>query len=238
MAASAPKTGLWMAPSPPNAGLKMVAWAANASLKSADIGLEDLEIEGLDPRQGLVLTGGTLERYVAVLELYRRDAEKRIDILSNYPIDSNLTYFITQVHALKSASASVGAPELSRLAMELEKAGDQGDLEFIQANLGAFLEKLAATAEGIKAALSKKAASSPGQEPGGPGQEPLGLGAALNQLKDALASENVGDADRIVASLCDEPLGDSARDSLSRISDLVLVGEFKKALAIAENIAQ
>ncbi|MDR1514571.1 MAG: Hpt domain-containing protein, partial [Synergistaceae bacterium] len=189
------------------------------------------EIEGVNASRGLAMTGGTVERYFGVLELYCRDAEKRIAVLRKIPGKSELSAFVTQVHALKSASASIGAEEISRMAAELEEAGRNGDMEFIRANLGVFIENLAAATERIKAALSGKAVISHDEKR-------QGLGEPLSLLKDALASENVGDADKILADLSGGPLDKATKDSLSRISDLVLVGEFEEASAIAENLSE
>jgi CheY-like chemotaxis protein len=188
-----------------------------------------MEIEGLNTPRGLASTGGTVAGYIKVLETHCRDAEKRLKILSDAPDENNLSPFTTQVHALKSASASIGAEEISCLAAELEEAGKNCDTEFIRANLDAFLEKLTAATERIKTVISKKQAISPD----GKRQN---MGESLNLLKSALASENIGNVDKILASLTGEALDEAARDCLSRISDLVLVGEFEEALKMTESL--
>jgi HPt (histidine-containing phosphotransfer) domain-containing protein len=199
------------------------------SLAGKQDSLAELEIPGVDIKRGIAMTGGTVEGYIKVLELYCRDAEKRLEILSNAPDESGFASFTRQVHALKSASASIGMAEMSRMASELEEAGKNGDAEFIHANLNAFLEQLTARIERIKAAISRETAISfdAGRQD---------ICESLNLLKNALASENVGDADKIIAGLSGAPLDKDIRDSLSSISDLVLLGEFKEALAIAGNI--
>jgi signal transduction histidine kinase/CheY-like chemotaxis protein/HPt (histidine-containing phosphotransfer) domain-containing protein len=181
-----------------------------------------LVIEGLDTSRGLMFTGGRMEGYVRVLETYCRDTAKRFETLSRAPDGIGLASFTTQVHSLKSASASIGADEISRMAAELEKAGKNGDADFIKANIGAFLEKLTAMTERIKNALSRGKTISPDAER-------QSIGKSLDLLKDALAAENIGDADMILADLNGRPLDEAARDSLSKVSDLVLVGEFKEA---------
>jgi HPt (histidine-containing phosphotransfer) domain-containing protein len=50
--------------------------------------------------------------------------------------------FTTTVHAMKSALANIGENEASELAFTLEKAGFDGDLEFIAANTEQFIETL------------------------------------------------------------------------------------------------
>jgi signal transduction histidine kinase/CheY-like chemotaxis protein len=189
-----------------------------------------LEIPGVDVNRGFALTGGSAERYIAVLKLYCRDADKRIEILSGAPDESGLAAFITQVHALKSASASIGAASLSEKAAMLEGAGRRGDIAAIAEGLGGFREELSRVIDRIRQALLSKEKE---QENG----EAAPDKTALIRLKEALASENVGDVDRLIADLSEKPLSESARDSLSKISDLALVGEFKEALAIAEELA-
>jgi HPt (histidine-containing phosphotransfer) domain-containing protein len=189
-----------------------------------------IEIEGIDALRGLAMTGGTVEGYIKVLELYCRDADKRIEIFSSVPDKSGLAAFITQVHALKSASASIGAAEISGEAKALELAGSRGDMEYIREHLGAFRENLAKIIERIKTALSSKTAAASG------GKD-HDIGASLNLLKNALASENVGDADRLISDLSGKPLDETTKNSLSDIADLVLVGEFNEALAAAEKLA-
>ncbi|MDR3166236.1 MAG: response regulator [Synergistaceae bacterium] len=115
-----------------------------------------LNIEGLDTSRGLVMTGGTMEDYMTVLDLYCQDAESRMKTLRDVPDKDDLTLFTTQVHALKSASASIGAAALSEAAAMLETAGGRGDMEYIRENLFFFRENLAVTIEHIKTALSLK----------------------------------------------------------------------------------
>jgi signal transduction histidine kinase/DNA-binding NarL/FixJ family response regulator len=188
-----------------------------------------IKIEGIDASRGLALTGGSAERYIAVLKLYCRDAEKRIEILSSVPDESGLAAFITQVHALKSASASIGAASLSEKAAMLEDAGKRGDVAAISEKLDEFREELSLIVERIRSVLPLK------EEGGG---EAVLDKTALLRLKEALKAEDIGNVDRLIAELNGKPLGGVVRDALSKISDLALVGEFKEALAAAEKLAE
>jgi HPt (histidine-containing phosphotransfer) domain-containing protein len=116
-----------------------------------------LRIKGLDVASGIVMTGGTEEGYMDVLEIFCQDTEERLEKLSEAPDDIGLASFTIQVHALKSASASIGASETSRLAAELESAGKSGQLDFIRENLAAFTENLAELTGRIKRALDEYA---------------------------------------------------------------------------------
>jgi PAS domain S-box-containing protein len=111
-------------------------------------------IEGLDAARGIMMTGGSEPGYREILEVYRRDCEERLKTLGTPPDREALAAFVTNVHALKSASASVGAEKLSAQAALLEKAGREGDLALIGANLGEFTAALARLAGDIRSALS------------------------------------------------------------------------------------
>jgi CheY-like chemotaxis protein len=190
-----------------------------------------LDIEGLDVSQGITMTGGTLKDYISVLELYCLDVDGRLEALRMTPDENGLKSFITQVHSLKSASASIGAAALSEAAALLEAAGGRGDIKYIRENQGFFYENLVATTERIKAAISGKNANTSKRQI-------LNHRESLQLLKNALSEENIGSIDKILAGLNGEELDADARDSLSKISDLVLVGEFKEAYAIAEKLVQ
>ncbi|MDR1020462.1 MAG: response regulator [Synergistaceae bacterium] len=195
----------------------------------APYGPTGLKIPGVDAVRGMAASGGTETMYREVLKLYCRDAEARMEFLNAAQAEKDMKNFITQVHALKSASASIGAAEISHMAGALESAVGRGDMEYIRENLDSFLENLTATTERIKTAVS-------GNEAVTFERGSQGTGELLSLLKDSLASENVGDADMILADLNGRPLDEAARESLSRVSDLVLVGEFKEASDIVKNI--
>ncbi|MDR3353909.1 MAG: response regulator [Synergistaceae bacterium] len=199
--------------------------------RGAALQTPEMKIEGLDTARGLAMTGGTMEGYIKVLELYCRDAAKRMELMRNAPDESGVASFITQVHALKSASASIGAAEVSRLASELESAGKNSDMEYIRGNLGVFLENLSATTERIKIALTEKTADASEERCSSPGE-------SLRLLRKALVSENVRDADKILAGLNRETLDAVTRESLSRISDFMLIGEFEEAALTADSLVK
>jgi CheY-like chemotaxis protein len=96
------------------------------------------EISGLDVAAGIAITGGTVENYRSVLEIYCRDAELRVASVNLSKAQDDLKNFTANVHALKSASASIGANALSEEAAYLEDAGKRGDTEAIRERVDAF----------------------------------------------------------------------------------------------------
>jgi signal transduction histidine kinase/CheY-like chemotaxis protein len=188
-----------------------------------------LVIEGIDVRQGITMTGGTESGYRGVLSTYCRDAEDRLKTLDHFSVDerSNLAGFTTQVHALKSASASIGAAALSEEARLLEMAGKNGDMTFIRERTGDFCRHLEALVQQIRVALGGTTVP---EDPGaavGTAQRELFL-----QLQDALAGENIEDIDRLINTLEEGklPLNLPEREALDQISQQVLMAEFKEAI--------
>jgi HPt (histidine-containing phosphotransfer) domain-containing protein len=137
-----------------------------------------------------------------------------------------------QVHALKSASAALGASELSEAAAALEAAGRKGDSDFILRELPSFTVSLAKLAENI---------SEIKQEPQ-TGEAVLPQSAiadilpALVALKKALVEKNQGEIDRLLEELSEETTAPDIRKAAETISDQVLVAEFEEAIKTLEEI--
>jgi signal transduction histidine kinase/CheY-like chemotaxis protein len=182
-------------------------------------------ISGVDVQKGIAMTGGTLSSYKQILSMFRTDAQERLSLLRQMPDTGVLTAFITQVHALKSASASLGAAEVSTKAARLEAAGRVGDMAFIQENLSGFTRLLEELIKGIDVALNEDAAP---VSPSGPASFPLPI-STFKDLTDALKSRSASDIDRLLDELGQEPLDAETGAIVDRISDAVLMVEYDKA---------
>jgi len=186
-------------------------------------------IPGVDTAKGIAMTGGTVAAYRQVLSLFRKDAHDRLPLLQESPQADALPAFVTQVHALKSASASIGAHEVSARAAQLETAGKAGDTAFIRDNLPVFAEQLAELVKNIQNVLESgkpENSSAAGEAAGGAASySPL-----FKELAEALKSQNVSEIDRIIDELNRNPMDAQTREVLERISDDVLMTEFDKAL--------
>jgi CheY-like chemotaxis protein len=180
-----------------------------------------MEISGLDAARGLSMTGGTVEGYIKVLETYCADAGKRLEILSSPPDEKGLELFTIHVHALKSASASIGAAALSKKAETLEDAGKRRDIAAIAEGLDEFREELSLMVERIRRALPPKEADSAGGEA-------VPDKTVLLRLKEALEREDVGTADGMLDELQgSKSFGRETAELLSGISDCLLLSDFK-----------
>jgi signal transduction histidine kinase/ABC-type amino acid transport substrate-binding protein/DNA-binding NarL/FixJ family response regulator/HPt (histidine-containing phosphotransfer) domain-containing protein len=193
-------------------------------------------IPGIDIQRGIAMTGGTMGLYRQVIGIFRKDAEERLPVLQNVPDAGSLPVFVTQVHALKSAAASVGAAGISAKAAALEAAGKSGDIAFIRENLPVFAGELAGLAGGIRAWENAEE----GAPPYGGGDLSHGQGTAvtrlLHELRAALESEKAGDIDRILEALNAKTLDTKTKEALVKISDYVLMTEFDSAVEVVRSL--
>ncbi|MCR4587027.1 MAG: response regulator [Lachnospiraceae bacterium] len=74
-----------------------------------------------------------------VLGHFHRTIDDKAALIEHYLADSNFRDYTIQVHGLKSSSRLFGAKELSNMAAELEKAGNEGNVSFIRATTPDFL---------------------------------------------------------------------------------------------------
>jgi CheY-like chemotaxis protein len=190
-------------------------------------------IEGVDTARGFALTGGSEKQYRETLSVYCEDVAERLDIFGKPAEEADIAPLAVHFHAMKSASASIGAAAIAEEAARLEAAAKDDDTAFVFARLAAFRADLEGLEKRIEDALRDRedeGAPDGAAADGKPDRE------SLLQLKAALESEDVGAADRILAKMTDAPLAGDVRNALSEISDYVLVSEFPEAVAIAEKL--
>jgi CheY-like chemotaxis protein/HPt (histidine-containing phosphotransfer) domain-containing protein len=210
---------------------------------------QNINIEGLDVKKGITLTGGKISFYHHILALFRKDAEDRLPSLQNVPEANALRTFITQVHALKGTSASIGATEVSDLAAEIETAGKNGDMALIEKQLPVFAERLAKLAEGIRAWETNRAEPPPalpvagktaaGKKTAAEDTQTLSL---LNDISAALKAQKAEEIERLLEKLNKvETRGQSQNlkfsEFLEKISDDVLMAEYDNAIKTVEGFS-
>ena len=112
------------------------------------------QIDGIDMDAAMEYYSGDEEGYVDLLELYCIDGKRKIELLRDI-VESDMVRYQIEVHGLKSASANIGAMEVSAMARSHENAAAKGDKEFISGqfplllaeyetlltNIGQFLER-------------------------------------------------------------------------------------------------
>ncbi len=90
----------------------------------------DLQIEGLDTAYALNLLGSE-DLFLAVLKDYYKVIDKKADTIKQLEVNEAWHEYTIEVHALKSSSKQIGALELSKLAQQMEKAGNENNAQLI-----------------------------------------------------------------------------------------------------------
>ena len=98
------------------------------------------KIDALDVNSGLIHCGSR-EAYMATLKMYLEAASQNAEDIERYWSVRDLKNTTIKVHALKSTSRVIGALKLGDLAEKLEKAGDSGDTETLEKELGKLLSQ-------------------------------------------------------------------------------------------------
>jgi CheY-like chemotaxis protein len=193
----------------------------------------DIVIEGLDVSRGIYLSGGTTQGYLQILGIYYKDGLEKIKELTNCLEKTALPLYTIHVHALKSASANIGAAEVSAAARALELAGEQNDLDYIQSHHGAFITALETLLVNINNALSAHKKSSEEEE--SPYDIEI-LSDNLAVLKAALDILDAGTINRTVDELRTIAKDDKIGVVINDISDKVLFGEYDEAVTLIDSL--
>ena len=90
-----------------------------------------LEIEGLNVKLALSLLG-TEKLFLTVLKQYFCAIEQKARSIENHYNNEDWKNYTIEVHALKSTSKQIGAEHVSAVAAELEKAGNEGNIDLIR----------------------------------------------------------------------------------------------------------
>lgn len=110
-------------------------------------GLEGLSIKCIDMETAVKYQTGTKDDYKEILQLYCMEGKCKLELLRKLYDEKDYKNYETEVHALKSASANIGAVKLSAAAKKHEDAAGRGDYGYIEAH---FLELTELYEEQIK----------------------------------------------------------------------------------------
>ncbi|MDR1125301.1 MAG: response regulator, partial [Deltaproteobacteria bacterium] len=189
-------------------------------------------VEGLDWHLGLRNIGGSEKNYLAALAMFCRDVDLRLPLLRQAD-DYDTGALIIEMHALKSAAASIGALPLSTEAAFLEDSARKGNSAVFREGLNAFVARLEAFSTLLRAALPQSPAGSPAVEEGAPLPA-----AALQTLITAIAAKNIRAIDSTLEELAAFSADNRQKAAVSEISEYILLAEFQKAADAVEALAR
>jgi len=107
------------------------------------------EIAGLDIVKGIKRFDGNEKIFLDVLRSYAASVSSMLDKIENFS-EENLADYIIKVHGIKGTSFDISAEQVAKEAKDLEEAGKVKNLEFINANHRAFMEKARNLIRGIE----------------------------------------------------------------------------------------
>lgn len=110
---------------------KRVRAEKTGELQKVQIRYEDIFISGIDVEEAKRHHTGDVEDYLELLQLYCMDGKRKCELLRELVESRDYVNYRIEVHGLKSASANIGAMELSAQAREHEEAANREDVEFI-----------------------------------------------------------------------------------------------------------
>lgn len=113
----------------------------------------EIRIEGIDVGEAMKHHSGGVDDYIELLRLYCMDGKRKLSFLQELAQTRDYAAYRVEVHGLKSASANVGAVELSALARLHEEAAADGNEAFIAEHTEELLERYEGQLEAIEGFL-------------------------------------------------------------------------------------
>ena len=156
--------------------------------------LEGVEIPGLDIARGVQRFDGNEQSYIDVLHAYVGGVSSMLEKIETVTEDS-LADYIIMVHGIKGTSFDIFAEQTAKEALELEKAGKAGDLEFIKEHHISFMENTRNFIYRIEELLSSLDQKSQKPLKDKPDKK------ILSELMEACSDYDMGEADKAMAEL-------------------------------------
>jgi len=198
---------------------------------ASNISETSITITGVDTEGGLLLSGGSIDNYIEVLSTYHNDGYNIFEKLKSSLSQNDYDLFTILVHALKSASASIGAKEISAAAEALEMAGLRGDTVFINATIPSFLTNYNNLLQNINDALSHTKTNSE--------NEPVDIDSFkddLTKLKTAFQEYNAHTINDIVTNLQKLKSAPAIGENINKILRCNLTGDFDEAIGYIDDL--
>lgn len=96
------------------------------------------------------LSDGDKEFTRDLFDTFLKSGRQHMVLIDRGVESGDTSSFVTEVHALKGASASLGLVQLSDLAAEIERAAKGGDIELCRQNRQALNEAFAAAEQALR----------------------------------------------------------------------------------------
>ena len=170
------------------------------------------------PEIGIANLGGSKDAYISVLSAYYEEGIKQITEVPKMFESGDISLYTTNVHALKSSSATIGALGISPLFKALEFAGKDNDTEYIASNSAKAFEYLVIVLEKVKDYLEAEGALTEEPEQVFDDSEVLSLDPEIiNELSSCVLSMNLRRCEEILGELSSKNYGSEINEKIKKM---------------------
>jgi HPt (histidine-containing phosphotransfer) domain-containing protein len=174
---------------------------------------DGIQIPGIDVSASQAARSKTRAQYADLLSLYYADGVKQVELWQSVE-ETGLKDYRIWVHALKSASANIGAMDLSEQARAQEMAAKDGDWPQVQSGFPKLMENYRALLDAIGARLGALTGQPEQDSITEPALENSELVRRLRCALERLEDFHPEDCAQAVEELLRHPLPEKVRDRL------------------------
>jgi len=190
------------------------------------------EIKGVDINKGIRQSGGTIEFFYETLASFYSDITERFELIRECINKKDLQQYKIYVHAIRSASANIGADYISKLAFDLENAGINGDWAYILSNNDVFITELEKLLDNIKNALSTYDANEDVENDSDRDEK---IKKELGELTSALDVYDIVTVNETVDKLLKLARTEDEKSTMREISNHILLFEYDEVYKLVDS---
>ncbi len=179
---------------------KIVKLAPKEQTKHA-LEAPELHIAGVNVEQGILSVGGNQNNYLHILSSYYADGRQKCASLLHHIMEKDISAFRTEIHAIKSTSATIGALDVSAMAAKLEAAAQSNDVAFIDGNIDSFLASYQDLLEAIRPFLTFNPLQVEPEKNAKTQGDVTALQGTLDALHDAAEFANIDQIEALLSDL-------------------------------------
>ncbi len=176
------------------------------------------DVEGISVPDGIKASGG-IGSFISSLNLFRDTLDGNADVLEKSLKEGDIRLFTVKDHSLKTSARIIGATGLSSMAEKLEEAGNKQLKEFIEENIGKFLEDYRSFKDKLSKLDDAGGASDDNREEI-PESE---LKEAYSALKDVIPQMDYDSVEMIVNQLKEYKLPEADAERIDRLVKMMKV---------------
>jgi len=203
--------------------------ADKVSAKTAVPDYVNLDISELNIKDALALMGNPQLLHTVIKEYYN-SIDKKSCAIEEYKNEEKWKEYTIEVHALKSLSRQVGADNISKLAAELEQAGNEGNIDLINEKNDLLLSEYRRYKEILAPYFPEtKTAETISNE-----ITPDMISQMLDRLKDALDNFDILQIDEVIEEMSGYQYSDSEKEIFDKLKEVAELNDVEACVEIVD----